>query len=89
MSFAPAGVYVASSLSSWAFVVNAIGMRSGNRTCSASGLRHVWRTACSLGGRVSSSCEICLMSLVGRVIRGIVPSGSLEGYEILSRGRCL
>ena len=89
MSFAPAGVYVASSLSSWAFVVNAIGMRSGNRTCSASGLRHAWRTACSLGVCVFSSCEIFLVSLVGRVVRGIVPSSGLEGYEILWRGRCL
>ena len=78
MSFASAGVYVASSVSSWVFVANAIGMRSGDRTCSASGLRHVWRTACEFGVRVSSSCEIFLVSLVGRVVRGIVPSGSLE-----------
>jgi len=89
LSFAPAGVYVASSVSSWVFVVNAIGMRSGDRTSSASGLRHVWRTAYELGVLISSSCEICLVSLVGRVVRGIVPSGSLGGCEILWRGRCL
>ena len=74
-----AGVYVASSVSSWVFVVNATGMRSGDRPCSASGRRHIRRTAWEFGVRVSSSCEICLVSLVGRVASGIALFGSPEG----------
>ena len=76
LSFTSAGVKVSSKVSSWLFVVNAIGMRSGDRTCSVSGLRHVRRKACEFGVRASSNCETCLVSLVGRVVSVIVLPGS-------------
>jgi len=82
LSFASIGVKVA-SVGSWVFEVNAIGIRSGDRTCSLSGLRNVWRTACQFGVRASRGFETCLVSFAGRVVSVIVPYSGLGRYGIL------